>query len=273
MEAGAGGGGGEHEDGSGGFSAGGANRYGGVNGLVAPDSKIGGFNNTSDNTNQGFGGSYYEYGGGHCFDEYGIGQVGGQGACWGANSSGEKWELCTKEILNGKGIYTNPGAQYCGVKSGDGGAAGKGGEIHYKDINNIFAFNGDRVTDGNYENVYEFICVKQTNTTSKTIKTDNVLSVQKKINNENFIPTFIFAQNGQFRETYTTNFWQYEIDKIQTNINVSSIHIMTDDDWIENIRSIQATNYREETWSYGQGIGSGAGYLEVSNGTLAPISN
>ena len=123
--------------------------------------------------------------------------------------------------------------------SGSGGYAGSGGIIICSELSKINSYNGDRITNGKYDEIYyEY--------DKDGMITENVLRVLEKMNGEKFIPAFIFAQAGISRKVYYGN-W-------------SSAKTLND------LRNIL---FKEEYKinSYVQGIGSGAGYIELSNGT------
>ena len=100
-----------------------------------------------------------------------------------------------------------------------GGNSGSGGEIYYSNIENIFAFNGDK--DGTQTttklNVYE-----KKDLGGKTVK---------------FIPTKIFAQSGIIRATYTTNQGVYTLSKVKTREELPEIAKNYDE-----VVAVKATN-------------------------------
>ena len=109
---------------------------------------------------------------------------------------------------------------------------------------------------------------------------ENKLTVLEKQNGEKFIPTKIFAQSGVIRATYTTNQGKYMLSKVKTgdllpeiakNYNEVKVVIATKE------TKTDVTNYTNPLTTNlpNQGIGSGAGYLEASNGKFEanPILN
>ncbi len=227
--------GGYHYDGAGGFSGGGAqgNPVNGVNG------NGGGSNETSGSG----GGGYYTRGKGYSSKNKGTSVIGGQnGAPCISSKESNYW-------------YKDIG--------GDGGKAGAGGKVYYTNANNIIAYNGSMITNNDYNTAY-YEYNKDGSTTS------NKLTVIKKPNGENTIPAKIFAQSGTIRETYTTNTGAFTLSKVKTGVALPAIA-----NSYASVQLVKATN-EENTSTTGynngymdnQGIGSGAGYLESSNGVF-----
>lgn len=175
--------GGNHCDGAGGFSGGGGEQNGtpGYNGF-------GGGN--SDSAVGSAGGGYFTRGLGKANARFGTGAVGGM----------------TGTPFSG---LSDSRTDWCFDHAGSGGKGGAGGNITYTKASNIFAYNGDMITNNSYTNVNEY----GWSSTSGTYKMDstlepivkNVLNSNGTISQKNFIPCKIFAQSGIIRETYTTN--------------------------------------------------------------------
>ena len=125
--------------------------------------------------------------------------------------------------------------------AGSGGTAGKGGTVNVSSKAKIYAYNGDMITDGNHESIYAYD--KDGN------KTNQLLAKVTKQNNQVIIPCQIFAQAGIKRAVYKVNY--------QTAANYSELK----NEIISSESSIEPSKY-------GYGIGSGAGYIEESNGTF-----
>lgn len=217
--------GGDHATGAGGFSAGGGDgSLNGRNGFGSSDNR---------RDSYGTGGGYFSKGTGYQKVDIFF----GQGGAWqGADRSDDYY--------------------WYGDYSGSGGEAGSGGEIYYLDSANIYAFNGDRITDNNYNDVvYEFDVDGN--------KTQIVAEVKIKEDGSQFIPTNIFSQDGTIREVYKTN--QAMTDEECTKYGVSPV---VKDKCKESQTVNVKIKERELTpkTAYGQGIGSGAGYIEKSNG-------
>lgn len=241
---GAGGGGGDHADGGGGFSGGSGennNTANGVNGL-------GGQN--TDSVNSSGGGGYFTSARGRCWKEKGVGKVGGQGGKWIA------WN-------DSYTIYR----WYQSAKAGDGGKAGAGGNITYTNTVKIFAYNGDRVTNGNYSTTY----YDYAEDGAQMASTVNVIT---RKDGKQMIPLKIFAQAGVIRTTYTTNSNEDELKKIVGG--TTETHLAgTNTNLLSQIKCLVATPRKTQTpipynsdYANNQGIGSGAGYLESGNGSL-----
>ncbi len=216
-------GGGDHFDGAGGYSGGGAEasiNIGGFNGLGSDTKTISG--------SASGGGGYFGRGNGMAANLKGTSAIGGQN---GTPHFSDDW---FKDL------------------AGDGGQAGAGGEVYYFDINNIFAYNGDMITNGDYNNDYfEY-------NEDGTIISEKKLEVITKQNNQKIIPAKIFAQSGAIRETYTTNQGIFTLSKVKIEGELPAIAKS-----FAEVKLVKATN-REEipTTNYSngyminQGIGS-----------------
>ncbi len=236
-------GGGNHCDGAGGFSGGGAegNSTLGYNGLGG---------GKDDTLELGVPGGGYFYRGRSVQNvKKGTGAIGGQGGCsWGG---GDK-------------------ARWYSDRGGSGGNAGSGGIVRVSSQAQIFAYNGDMITNGDYETkYYEY--------NKDGTKTNQILNVITKQNGEKFIPCKIFAQTGICRATYTTNQGQFSLKKItRTLTNGETLPAVTNS--YESLTAVRATDEKNiaitnytNGYKPNQGIGSGAGYLEISNGTYTII--
>lgn len=124
---------------------------------------------------------------------------------------------------------------------GDGGIAGKGGTISYSPNCTIYAYNGNRYTDG--------------------------LEGHETTNSLNQCP--IYAQNGILKPVVKNlGWWVPSYNTFYSDLFGKEINFSTT--WGTGTNSL--VTIRNETTcnvtSYGQGIGSGAGYIELSNGTF-----
>lgn len=130
---------------------------------------------------------------------------------------------------------------WCNDMAGSGGKAGNGGTIKVSKNCKIYAYNGDAITNGDYSSI--------------TVPDNITLSVTQKPNGQNTIPAYIYGQAGKSRAAYTLN-----------NLEVTKF---------ADLRKtlVAGTNTNIATTSYGQGIGSGAGYIELSNGSYSVDSN
>ncbi len=157
---------------------------------------------------------------------------------------------------------------------GNGGKSGCGGVVLFSKKENIFAYNGNMITNEDYNSTYyEY--------NKDGARTENILHVYERKNLDGnmikFIPIKIFAQSGIIRETYTTNQGEFTLSKVKTGDLLPEIAKNYDD-----VRVVIATNETEtDVINYtnlltpelpNQGIGSGAGYLEASNGSFKPIT-
>lgn len=141
--------------------------------------------------------------------------------------------------------------------SGNGGISGAGGIITYTKLENIHAYNGNLVTNNVYTNIEEYDITGA--------KTGETLTAIKNLKDEDFIPAIIFAQNGTLRESYHTN--QHMTEAECTLYGVPFVST-----WNGNGRNVKVfSNENTDTTSYGQGIGSGAGWRENNNGKLISI--
>lgn len=237
--AGAGGGGGCSCDGGGGYSGGGAETLSGttVNGLGGEGK---GFVGGSGYLSIGTDTKEYAEGSSQLYKN---GCIGGQGGA--ANTN---WE-----------------------SGGDGGIAGNGGTVRVSSEAIIYAYNGDRITNGDYDTVYYEYKSDGTVTTT-------VASVQTKKNGDEFIPLTIYAQSGTLRAVYKGNYhWGYDDTTTYSYLKTllgSTLAITGDltsstvDNYcIRATTTCSTTGYTNPATGSTQGIGSGAGYIEISNGT------
>ena len=174
----------------------------------------------------------------------------------------------------GHGDYLNSSNQepWFTDRAGDGGRGGSGGIIRYSRSCSIYAYNGDMVTNGNYDiDYYEY-------NKDGTINTNSKLKKVIRKDNKIIIPAKIFAQSGIIRETYTRNCGNFDFSKMETTLTKPSIATK----WSEVVKVLATTEKSNNAVTgytnpdgkclANQGIGSGAGYLESSNGTFLPIS-
>ncbi len=239
---GAGGGGANHVCGAGGYTA-------GINELItAPSSfHINGRSNLPSSTWYTNGGSYFESGSigpGHSSsvrfssEEYSFtqtsGNIGGQG--------GGDFQYVDGET--GNGSY---GLTMCYI--GSGGAAGRGGTIKANSNVIIYAYNGNECT------------LNQKNADGST--------------NEDYYykPLDIYIQNGNPLDVYIYNGavfnlrYDYVCSVLKLTKNTEWYAATNKNDYTEYVITKAMRGISYIATSYGQGIGSGAGYIEVSNGT------
>ena len=200
----------------------------------------------SHNGANGCGGSYYNSGFINCIGD----------ACY--NSESTLKMVCS--MIGGQGsVYS--GSNWTIFSAGSGGQGGQGGNIEVSSLATIMAYNGDANTTGDHSQLIPAINVSLT-TLSGYSKRSSITTQSATSNLENvdipnkgtITPAYIVAQSGICRETYYVN--------QEGNTYDSSVQIATYYNAI-NCLSTEAKNVT----CYKQGIGSGAGYLEVSNGS------
>ena len=175
-----------------------------------------------------------------------------------------KWLSINEEY---EGWFGEGGAYVRGIRSsaGDGGIAGSGGTIKYSKNAEIYAYNGDRITTGDHDSIY-YEYNKDGNLSDVQAKPVTFINGKKTI-----IPAKIFAQDGIRREVYNIAEYMPEEDKIKYGVTDDSYYKNTSGgEWdVRNVRILEEITID----SYGQGIGSGAGYIEISNGTFNEIND
>ncbi len=165
---------------------------------------------------------------------------------------------------------------------GDGGLAGKGGKIIVEETATVYAFNGNRITDDKFD--YDKTIVKDISDTGEILQTTQ--DVLMKQDGTKFIETKIYAQNGILRPVYKNNSWW----GVKENYNYEYFLKLFKTDLVSDVKNIVICNGTLETRKYYlirdrkedtnlktsyinpltgdcYGIGSGAGYIELSNGT------
>ena len=242
VEAAGGGGGGNHQSGAGGFS-GGASEYAfyykagfDVRGIPGAN----GEGATGATRMFGGGGGYYTNGSQpwnseafkfqNTIDNYYTNKP---------RVAQDSYGACRYDQIKINGVpqyflsITNNGAWNDEDVAGNGGGAGAGGTIYYTNLDNIHAFNGDRVTDGYYdqtlyeyglvtndESLYNAVNGDETSELTKntemyfgnnivkvgTYATNTPARVIRKPDGSRMVPTKIFAQAGYIRPTYYYNY-------------------------------------------------------------------
>ena len=158
-----------------------------------------------------------------------------------------------------------------GAGGGSGGVAGKGGKIKVSSNATIYAFNGDRITNNDYT------------ATNVNYDASGKLSNGKTDGTGDFIEAKIYAQAGLLRDVYCiTAKWGEKpnhnyayfrsIFGDTCSITGDFTNPTAHDENYKNVNVRQARNitplsYINSITNNCQGIGSGAGYMEVSNGT------
>ena len=128
--------------------------------------------------------------------------------------------------------------------------AGKGGTIKVSQNANIFAYNGNRYTDGTSYNAGE-------NQTPIYLQNGIVTAKYKHGNNTTWDKTSL-SLTSSFSTITKTGYINNSLATKIVTINDNLYYTKADGTKIYFLKNIDMTN---------QGIGSGAGYLEVSNGT------
>ena len=243
--------GGDHACSAGGFTAG-----MGEGGLIGGKNGNGSKDDGSGNQDGiGAGGGYYTF-----FESISSGINGnyvgyfGLGGCWYAYGLISGWST-----------------------AGSGGTAGQGGTIEYFPTSEIYSYNGNMITedDFNYnETYYEYD--EDGNyldgTDGKDTKVAQVIEF-KNDSSKKIIPAKIFIQDGIKRAVYDNLCYMSEERKKQYGVDgvipKEKIKNTSDNGAIQCVqiigKELSVTHSR-------QGIGSGAGYIEVSNGTFEQIA-
>lgn len=191
----------------------------------------------------------------------GLGSVGGLGTI---GSSGGYYSKGTARS-NGLQAYFNQGGMWFGDYSwyrdfsGSGGSAGTGGKVYYYNLEKIKAYNGDRITNNDYTTQYYEYNADGT-------LTNKIANVLQRLDGTKFVPAKIFAQDGIIRATYHTNQHMSQTECSNRGI------VFCGDSSGKTVNVKMTEESQTEKTGYGQGIGSGAGNLEKSNGILKPIS-
>jgi hypothetical protein len=184
-------------------------------------------------------------------------------------------------IFGGQGgiIYRTTGL----YPSGSGGKAGNGGTIKVSSTALVYAYNGDRITNDDYTSpIYDYD--KDGNQLATTCYV-----LTKHGTTEQTSPLKIFAQGGILRNVYYTNLdwgrkpttgWDYfysifgdQLEESVRNMVRPTQYSEVENHLIRSERIISTTGYMNPETNDCYGIGSGAGYMEVSNGTYTVDSS
>lgn len=173
-------------------------------------------------------------------------------------------------------IENNAGKAGLWSTAGSGGTAGQGGIVTFSNNSQIFAFNGNRITNDDYETKYKDydkdgneIPGSSLNVLEKdSFEIDEVtgkISIVKK----KFIPAKIFIQDGIKRAVYDNFEYMGKERKIKYGVDKSLNElIVKNSTQSEQLHCILIVPEEQNVEHSKQGIGSGAGYIEVSNGTF-----
>ena len=223
---------------------------GGINGLGSQDTVDG-------EAAMGPGGGYYSYGT-TLSTEWSGNYEGwfGLGGCWsGYVGREEKWWST----------------------AGSGGVAGQGGTIEYSPTSKIYSYNGNRITEDNFNyNETYFEYDKDGSYLDGNDGRDRVVAKVIKLKNDpskKIIPTKIFLQEGTKRKVYDNLCYMSEERKKQYGVNGDVPSEKIKNASIGNyVQCVQIIAEELNVTHSRQGIGSGAGYIEVSNGTFEQIN-
>jgi hypothetical protein len=183
-----------------------------------------------------------EYNGNTCSKQ--IGPSGDGGSYYYQGYQGHYSTIQIGSHIGGQGGWDLWSEYWYDSTGGSGGIAGRGGNIRVSSTAVVYAYNGNKYTD----------------------------------DSENYEATNIYIQNGTPNNIYVLN--------VSANANLisdlknivgydtSSWSLCTSiNDVTEYIIEPNQRNISYAATSYGQGIGSGAGYIEVSNGTYTVDSS
>ena len=155
--------------------------------------------------------------------------------------------------------------------AGSGGTAGKGGIVKYSQEGKINSYNGNRITEDNFD--YETICYEYDKDgnlldgTNGISEEASVVSYENDINRK-IIPTKIFIQDGIRRAVYDNLCYMPEKRKTKYGVNGDiSLERIKNTSSSGNVKCVRIIEEVNVPYSK-QGIGSGAGYIELSNGTF-----
>lgn len=234
---GAGGGGADHACSAGGYSAGfsEAGYEAGKNGGIGKA-----LTSWNSDKNIGSGGSYY---------------------CLGPSTS------LVRANYNQGGMFSYPNSGWQRDHSGDGGTAGSGGNITYDKMSNIHAYNGNQITEKDFDYSVNYYGYNE----DGTLKNTGIpLKVITRSDNTKMIPAYIYAQDGIFRAVYKTNqhMQKEDCEKYKCSFFVKGGNYHTESVKISNERNTNNVGYVDSITGITQGIGSGAGNLEKSNGSF-----
>ncbi len=190
----------------------------------------------------GVGGGYYTYGRASCQMSGVYESWFGEGGCWYGTRFSDNGSWST---------------------AGSGGVAGEGGIIKYSSISEIKSYNGNRITEDNYN--YDEICYEYDkdgnllgeNSEGKTRA--NVVTFEND-KSKKIIPAKIFIQDGIRRAVYDNLCYMSEERKIQYGVNGNildaKIKNMSINGFTKNVRIMDEDL---DILCFSQGIGSRCG--------------
>lgn len=161
--------------------------------------------------------------------------------------------------------------------AGSGGIAGQGGIIKYSSTSIISAYNGNRITEDDFDYSKTYYDYDNNGnyldgTGGKDRKIAEVIEFKNE-SNKKIIPAKIFIQDGIRRAVYDNHCYMSEARKKQNGVDgeipANKIKNVSKGNTLKNVRIIDEK--LDMPYSK-QGIGSGAGYIEISNGTFEQIT-
>ena len=164
-----------------------------------------------------------------------------------------------RQILALGGVYNQGHHPNLSDASGSGGIAGSGGNVSVSENSKIYAFNGNLYTDGTdyLDGINQ--CPIYLQSGIKVAK-----YTYRKYNNSNYCTFDMILNSSQeisVTSGYINNLYMINSEYINNKIlNINTVLSVTDNP-LSNVDMSK------------QGIGSGAGYIEVSNGTYAVDSS
>lgn len=167
--------------------------------------------------------------------------------------------------------------------AGSGGEAGSGGIIKYVDASLIYAFNGNRITNGDYDSTYYEYDKDGNLLDGSSYIDDSGIERNKDIvfakyltkkDGSKILLAKNFAQAGVIRATFYTNQHMtkeeceyYGVDYIDGSSDKNTTFVKITEENLSN----PLTGYVNQITKNEQGIGSGFGRLEKTNGVFQSI--
>ena len=166
----------------------------------------------------------------------------------------------------------------CWSTAGSGGTAGQGGIIKYSSTSLIYAYNGNRITEDDFDYSKPYYDYDRDGnyldeTNGKETKIAEVIEFKNE-SNKKIIPARIFIQDGVRRAVYDNLCYMSEERKKQYGISddISEEKIKnTSKNGI--VKCVEIVEEKTNITYSKQGIGSGAGYIEISNVIFELIEN
>ncbi len=159
--------------------------------------------------------------------------------------------------------------------AGSGGIAGEGGIIKYSKTSEINSYNGNRITGDVFD--YSQVCYEYDKNGNLLDGSSGKIKQEAKMisfindNNKKIIPAKIFLQDGIRRAVYDNYCYMSEERKIKYGVADESKLVVRDTSQNGAVKNVQIIEEKENIIHSHQGIGSGAGYIELDNGTFELI--